>query len=98
MIPSDMAATPERSMENVSLAPSRPPDGRSSVPPIRRSSPTRTSSRKSSPVGELCMPIFRSGLDCTRPGMPESRTNERILRSAGGLPSSSLQMNTMVSA
>ena len=27
MMPSDMAATPERSIENVSLAPSRPPDG-----------------------------------------------------------------------
>ena len=27
MIPSDMAATPERSIEKVSLAPSRPPDG-----------------------------------------------------------------------
>ena len=30
--------------------------------------------------------------------MPESSTNCRILRSAGGLPSSSLQMNTIVSA
>ena len=30
--------------------------------------------------------------------MPLSSTNERILRSSGGLPSSSLQMNTIVSA
>ena len=30
--------------------------------------------------------------------MPESSTKLRILRSAGALPSSSLQMNTMVSA
>ena len=44
------------------------------------------------------MPILRSGLDCSRPGMPWSSTNDRILRSAGGLPSSSLQMNTIVSA
>ena len=30
--------------------------------------------------------------------MPVSSTKDRILRSAGGLPSSSLQMNTIVSA
>ncbi len=60
--------------------------------------PTRTSVRNSSPVGDECMPILRSGLDCSRPGMPESSTKLRILRSAGGLPSSSLQMNTIVSA
>ena len=30
--------------------------------------------------------------------MPESRMNDRILRSSGGLPSSSLQMKTIVSA
>jgi hypothetical protein len=47
MIPSDMAATPERSIENVSFAPSRPPDGTSSVSPMRRSLPTRTSERNS---------------------------------------------------
>ena len=44
------------------------------------------------------MPIFRSGLDCSSPGMPWSSTKLSILRSAGGLPSSSLQMNTIVSA
>ena len=44
------------------------------------------------------MPILRNGGDCSRPGMPRSRTNETILRSSAGLPSSSLQMNTMVSA
>ncbi len=60
--------------------------------------PTRTSFRNSSPVGEECMPIFRSGFDCSSPSIPESRTNERILRSLGSLPSSSLQMNTIVSA
>ena len=54
--------------------------------------------RNSSPVGDECMPILRSGFDCSRPGIPESSTNERILRSAGGLPSSSLQMKTIVSA
>ena len=98
MMPSDIAATPERSIENVSLAPSRPPAGTSSVSPMSRSTPTRTSSRNSSPVGELCMPILRRGLDCTSPGMPVSSTKDRILRSAGGLPSSSLQMKTIVSA
>ena len=60
--------------------------------------PTRTSSRNSWPVGLEWMPILRSGLDCSRPGMPESSTNCTTLRSAGGLPSSSLQMNTIVSA
>ena len=98
MIPSAIAATPERSIENVSLAPSRPPAGTSSVSPISRSLPTRTSVRNSSPVGDECMPILRSGFDCSRPGMPLSSTNDRILRSSGGLPSSSLQMNTIVSA
>ena len=98
MIPSDIAATPERSIEKVSLAPSRPPAGTSSVSPMRRSLPTRTSVRNSSPVGEECMPILRSGLLCSKPGMPLSRTKLRILRSSGGLPSSSLQMNTVVSA
>ena len=44
------------------------------------------------------MPIFLSGFDCSSPGMPESRTKLSTLRSAGGLPSSSLQMNTIVSA
>ena len=39
MIPSAIAATPVRSIENVSFAPSRPPDGTSSVSPMRRSRP-----------------------------------------------------------
>ena len=98
MMPSAIAATPDRSIENVSLAPSRPPAGTSSVSPSSRSRPARTSVRNSSPVGDECIPILRNGFDCSRPGMPESRTNDRILRSAGGLPSSSLQMKTMVSA
>ncbi len=100
MIPSDIAATPERSMENVSLAPSRPPDGTSSVSPMSRSRPTRTSERNSSPVGELCIPILRSGFDCSSPGIPLSSTKLRILRWSAGTsaPSSSLQMNTIVSA
>ena len=60
--------------------------------------PTRTSSRKSSPVGEPWSPILRSGLLCVRPGIPLSRTKLRTLRSFGSLPSSSLQMKTIVSA
>ena len=50
------------------------------------------------PVGDECRPILRNGFDCSRPGMPVSSTNCTTLRSAGGLPSSSLQMNTIVSA
>src|SRR5215211_4374666 len=99
MIPSAIAATPERSIENVSLAAARPLlAAASSDSPIRRSIPTRTSVRNSWPVGDECIPIFRSGFDCSRPGMPRSRTKLSTLRSAGGLPSSSLQMKTMVSA
>jgi hypothetical protein len=49
-------------------------------------------------VGEECIPIFLSGLDCSNPAVPESRMKLTILRSAGGFPSSSLQMNTIVSA
>ena len=44
------------------------------------------------------MPILRSGLLCSKPGIPLSRMKLRILRSSGGFPSSSLQMNTVVSA
>ncbi len=45
------------------------------------------------------MPILRSGGDCSKPGMPRSSTNDSTLRSRGGVaPSSSLQMNTVVSA
>ena len=44
------------------------------------------------------MPILRIGLVCSKPGIPLSSTKLRILRSAGGLPSSSLQMKTVVSA
>ncbi len=83
MMPSAMAATPERSMLNVALAPSRPPEATSSVSPMRRSLPTRTSERNSSPVGEECMPILRSGLDCSRPGMPASRTKRQHLALGG---------------
>ena len=50
------------------------------------------------PVGDECSPILRSGFDCSSPGMPLSSTNCTTLRSSGGLPSSSLQMNTIVSA
>ena len=50
------------------------------------------------PVGDECSPILRSGFDCSRPGIPLSSTNCTTLRSAGALPSSSLQMNTIVSA
>ncbi len=44
------------------------------------------------------MPILRNGFDCSKPGMPRSRTNDSTLRSSGAEPSSSLQMNTVVSA
>src|SRR5947208_15343382 len=67
MMPRDMAATPERSMEKVALASSRPPPTTSSVSPKRRSRPTRTSVRNSCPVGEECKPILRRGLDCSNP-------------------------------
>ena len=60
--------------------------------------PTRTSERKSIPVGDECIPILRIGLVCSKPSMPLSSTKERILRSEGGLPSSSLQIKTVVSA
>ncbi len=100
-MPSAMAATPERSIEKVSLAPSRPPRLPSSAfsPPSRRSIPQATSVAKSSPVGEECRPILRIGLLCVSPGMPLSSTKFRILRSFGSTPgSSSLQMKTIVSA
>ena len=96
MMPSDIAATPVRSTENACFAPSR--YGTSSVSPSSRSLPARTSSRKSIPVGDECMPILRIGFVCSKPGMPWSSTNERILRSCGGFPSSSLQMKIVVSA
>ena len=100
MMPSAIAATPDRSMTNVALLASRPPLPRnaSSLSPSSRSRPTRTSSRNSIPVGDECRPILRNGFDCSRPGMPVSSTNCNTVRSAGGLPSSSLQMNTIVSA
>ena len=60
--------------------------------------PARTSVTKTSPVGEECIPILRSGRDCSSPSIPRSRTNDRTLRRSGGVPSSSLQMNTMMSA
>ena len=61
--------------------------------------PTRTSERKSSPVGEECMPILRMRPVCSKPGMPRSSTKFRILRSRMSTPgSSSLQMKTVVSA
>jgi len=97
MMPSAIAATPVRSIENVSLAPSR--DGTFSVSPSSRSFSARTSSRKSSPVGEECRPILRSGFDCVRPGIPLSSTNVSTLRFFASTPgSSSLQMKITTSA
>ena len=43
-------------------------------------------------------PSCASACVCSKPGIPLSSTNDRILRSAGGFPSSSLQMKTVVSA
>src|ERR671914_780068 len=52
-MPSAIATTPVRSIVNVDLAASRPPPpATSSVSPSRRSRPTRTSLRKSWPVGD----------------------------------------------
>jgi hypothetical protein len=86
-----------RSIVKVAFAPWRP--GTSSVSPRSRSGSQKTSSRKSSPVGEEWRPIFRSGFDCTRPGMPFSRTKLSTFRCFGSVaPSSSLQMKTIVSA
>ena len=92
MTPRDMAATPARSVTKLALAESRPLSSRTSVSPRRCSLPTRTSVRKSSPVGEECRPILRSGLDCSRPGVPASRMKVSTGRSRIGVsePSSSL--------
>ena len=61
--------------------------------------PTRTSVRNSSPVGDEWRPILRNGGVCSKPGIPLSRMNDNTLRSRGGVTaSSSLQMNTVVSA
>ena len=94
MIPSAMVATPIRSAVKLDRADSRPSPLRpSSDSPSSRSRPRRTSSKNSSPVGELCKPIFFSGALCVRPGMPLSRTNVSTLRSRGltfRSPSSSL--------
>ena len=99
-MPSAIAATPDRSMTNVAFEASRPlpPPYASSLSPSKRSRPTRTSSRNNMPVGDECKPILRSGFDCSSPGIPLSSTNCTTLRSPGSLPSSSLQMNTIVSA
>ena len=100
IMPSAIAATPERSITNVAFDASRPadPPKASSLSPSKRSRPTRTSSRNSMPVGDEWRPILRSGFDCSSPGIPLSSTNCTTLRSAGALPSSSLQMNRIVSA
>jgi len=49
-------------------------------------------------VGEEWRPIFSIGLERVSPGRSLSRTKVRTFRSRGSLPSSSLQMKTMVSA
>ena len=88
-----MAATPARSVTKFPLALSRPSfPPVPSVSPSSRSLPTRTSVRKSSPVGEECRPILRNGLDCSSPGMPRSRMKVSTgrWRSGVSLPSSSL--------
>ena len=96
-MPSAMAATPERSIEKVSLAPESA--RLRALPPSRRSAPAETSCRKSSRVGELCRPILRSGLLWVRPGMPRSSTKFITFQSRRSTPSSSsLQTNTIVSA
>jgi hypothetical protein len=74
-----MAATPERSMEKVSLAPERARE--SSFPPSSRSGPTFRSCTNSSPVGDECNPILRIGFDWVRPGIPFSSTKLRTLAS-----------------
>ncbi len=49
-------------------------------------------------MGDECIPILRIDFVCSNPGIPLSSTNDRILRSWGGFPSSSLQMKIVVSA
>ncbi len=44
------------------------------------------------------MPILRSALLWVRPGVPRSSTKLTTLRAPSAAPSSSLQMNTTVSA
>ena len=97
MMPSAIAATPVRSIENVSLAPSRYgtvlglaeqavlADAHvvEEQHPGRRRVHAHLAQRLRSARGRACPCRARS---C------------RILRSAGGLPSSSLQMKTIVSA
>ena len=97
MMPSAIAATPDRSMENVSLVPEL--CRVTGLPPSNRSFPAITSDKNNSPVGDECSPIFRMGLVCVSPSMPVSSTKFMILRSFGSTPaSSSLQMKIMVSA
>ena len=88
-MPRAMAAAPVRSVVNVFLAADR--SGTSSVSPSSRQAPTRTSARKSCPVGDECSPILRSGGDCSRPGIRSPGTKLSTFRSSGGLLSSSLQ-------
>ncbi len=96
-MPSAIAATPERSIEKVALAPELA--RLLALPPSRRSGPTLTSCRKSSPVGDEWTPILRMGFDWTSPSMPLSSTKFITFQSLRSTPSSSsLQMNTMVSA
>ncbi len=84
---------PARSVTKFPLAESRPESfPSSSVSPSRWSLPTRTSVRKSSPVGDEWRPILEKGLDCSRPAIPFSRMNVSTVRSRIGVsePSSSL--------
>ena len=97
MMPSAIAATPERS---IGTCPSRRP-----CPPSRRRPRSRRAGgrrRPARPGGTARRSARSAGPSCAsasiwvRPGMPLSSTKFRILRSFGSTPgSSSLQMNTM---
>ena len=95
--PEAIAATPVRSIENASFAPSRYGTvlGLAEQPVLADAHVGRgTASRSATSACPSCA----SASVCSKPGMPLSSTKLRILRSAGGLPSSSLQMKTVVSA
>ena len=67
MMPHAIAGTPERSLPRLSLVSVRPP--RPSPPPSRCSTPSRTSSKNTSLVGESRMPIFLNGGPTVTPGI-----------------------------
>ena len=96
-MPSAMAATPVRSIEKVSLAPERA--GTSSVSPIRRSRPDAHVLEEELAGGRRVQAHLAQRLRLREAGHAALEDEAQDLALAGSvLPSSSLQMNTMVSA